>query len=104
MVTNPAGSSAGQVFNVGRAAVGLFQYLPTNRAIVQNQDFSLNSPQNPAPRGSVITVYLTGQGAVNPPVATGQAAPLDPLSRSTGAATARIPCAARIRYGLHVGR
>ncbi len=48
------------------------------RAIVQNQDSTLNTPQNPAASGSVITAYLTGQGAVTPRVPTGGAPPKEP--------------------------
>jgi uncharacterized protein (TIGR03437 family) len=35
---------------------------------------------NPVHRGDILTIYLTGLGAVNPPVADGVAAPLNPLS------------------------
>jgi uncharacterized protein (TIGR03437 family) len=35
---------------------------------------------NPVHRGDILTIYLTGLGAVNPPVADGVPAPLDPLS------------------------
>ena len=49
-----------------------FEYAGTTRAIVANQDGSLNGPANPEARGNVIVAYLTGQGAVNPPVPTGQ--------------------------------
>lgn len=80
VVTNAAGSSNPLTFNVAASSVGIFQYLPSNRAVVQNQDGSLNSPANPEARGNVIVVYLTGQGAVNPPVPTGEAAPLDHVS------------------------
>lgn len=30
-----------------------------------NQDFSVNQPLNPAPRGSAVSVYITGTGALN---------------------------------------
>ncbi len=43
-------------------------------AIAVNQDGTPNSPDNPAVSGSVISVYLTGQGPVVPPVATGTGA------------------------------
>jgi uncharacterized protein (TIGR03437 family) len=33
--------------------------------------------------GAVISIYATGLGAVNPPVASGAVAPLSPLSRTT---------------------
>ena len=39
-------------------------------------------PGNPVQSGSRISVYLTGQGAVVPPVATGSPAPASPLARS----------------------
>ncbi len=45
-------------------------------------DFSPVSATNPAPRGSVVLLYGSGMGAVNPPVAAGQPAPTsEPLSR-----------------------
>ncbi len=70
--------------------MGVFEYAGTTRAIVANQDGSLNSPANPESRGNVIVAYITGQGAVTPPVPTGQAAPSDVLSRAVGAASATI--------------
>jgi len=42
---------------------------------VLNQDDSLNSESNPARPGSAVQLYATGQGAVTPPVMTGQPAP-----------------------------
>jgi uncharacterized protein (TIGR03437 family) len=53
------------------------------RAIAVNQDGALNSPNTPARAGSLITVFLTGQGPVNPPVASGQPGPSSPLSEVT---------------------
>lgn len=41
---------------------------------------ALISPDAPALAGQYLTVYVTGQGAVNPPVATGAAAPGDPFA------------------------
>ena len=52
-----------------------------NFAVAQNQDYSLNSTNNPAARGTYVTIYSTGQGASDNPVATDAAAPLTPLSR-----------------------
>ena len=72
-VTTGAGVSAAQSVNVGAAAVGVFLYDGT-RGIVTNQDGSLNGPANPKRRGNIVVVYLTGQGAVTPPAATGQPA------------------------------
>ena len=41
-------------------------------AAILNQDNSYNGPDNPAPKGSYITVYLTGEGQTSPPGVTGQ--------------------------------
>jgi uncharacterized protein (TIGR03437 family) len=39
---------------------------------IVNQDLSLNSPQNGAEPGSIITFYSTGEGRTNPESVTGQ--------------------------------
>jgi uncharacterized protein (TIGR03437 family) len=47
------------------------------------QDGSLVSNNNPARRGSVISIYATGLGAVDPPVTSGDAAnAIEPLNRT----------------------
>ena len=74
-------------------APGIFSY-GAGRAIVQNQDLTLNSPSHPAKAGSTITAYLTGSGAVNPPVADGAPAPASPLSKVTASSSATIGSAA----------
>ncbi len=43
-----------------------------------NQDETPNSSSNPAKVGSVVAVYLTGAGAMTPPIADGQFGPLTP--------------------------
>ena len=50
------------------------------QAAVLNQDFSVNSPTNPAARGSIIQIFCTGQGPVSNPPADGAAAGTSPLS------------------------
>jgi uncharacterized protein (TIGR03437 family) len=40
-------------------------------AAALNQDYSVNSPSNPAAKGSVVMVYATGLGALNPEPADG---------------------------------
>jgi uncharacterized protein (TIGR03437 family) len=46
------------------AAPGIFTTAGgTDQAAANNQDGSLNSPANPAARGSVVSLYATGQGA-----------------------------------------
>jgi uncharacterized protein (TIGR03437 family) len=66
---------------ISPAAPGIFMF-GENRAVVQNQDGSLNTSENPAHAGSIIVAYLTGLGNVDHPVPTGAAAPLSPLSSS----------------------
>jgi xylan 1,4-beta-xylosidase len=73
--------SAPMPFTVTAASPGIF-VTPTGSAIAVNQDGSLNIMRG-APVGSVISVYMTGQGAVDNPVPDGTAAPLTPLSRAT---------------------
>jgi uncharacterized protein (TIGR03437 family) len=81
--------SAPVSFAVAASAPGILAY-GSNRVVALNQDYSVNGPQHAAPAGSVITVFGTGQGAVNPPVATGAAAPGDPLSLPVLPVTATI--------------
>lgn len=69
---------------------GIFRVPGTKTAIAQNEDLTLNAPNNPALAGSVITVYFTGQGAVDNPVPSGAAAPLTPLSRAVAPVRAFI--------------
>ena len=79
---------------VAAARPGVFLMLSSSspaRAIAQNQDLSLNTPDNPAVRGQAVVLYLTGLGAVFPPVVTGAAAPAaEPLARAELEATARV--------------
>ena len=57
------------------------------QAAALNQDNSLNSSSNPAPAGSTIQLYGTGQGLVSPAVADGTAAPSSPLSYTVAVPT-----------------
>src|SRR5271166_4581928 len=66
--------SAPVSFPVAAFAPGILMY-GNNRAVATNQYYRLNSPDHPAMAGGWITVYMTGQGAVNPPVASGAASP-----------------------------
>ncbi|HXB68366.1 MAG TPA: hypothetical protein VNY05_08985 [Candidatus Acidoferrales bacterium] len=56
------------VLNVTDAAPGIFTQLQNGLGAgsVLNQDFTLNTAANPAPPGSVIMVYGTGEGQTNP--------------------------------------
>jgi uncharacterized protein (TIGR03437 family) len=67
------------------ASPGIFrlQLGQSAQAVAINQDGTINTPTNPAARGSVVTVWGTGYGPTNPPCQTGglnvpDAAPLSP--------------------------
>ena len=62
---------------------GIFTFTHTSQAIVLNQDGTVNSADNPAPRDSFVSLFGSGQGSINPPLASGQLAPADPLSFAT---------------------
>ena len=68
---------AGGNLLVSSASPGLFTSNQggTGQAAVFNQDGTINGAANPAPVGSTITLYGTGQGQVSPEVADGTLAP-----------------------------
>jgi len=43
----------------------------TGPGAISNQDYSANSPSNPAAKGSTVAIYLTGEGLTSPASATG---------------------------------
>jgi uncharacterized protein (TIGR03437 family) len=60
-----------------------------------NQDGTRNSPSNPAPAGSVVSIFGTGGGATNPPSVTGGIAVKNPLAKLV------LPAAVTIDFGLN---
>ncbi len=61
---------------VAGSAPGIFMFLDgSGRAVVVNQDNSINSAANPESRGRVVTIYATGQGVTIPASTTGVPAP-----------------------------
>jgi uncharacterized protein (TIGR03437 family) len=76
-------------FPVASSAPGIIVY-GSDRAVAINQDYSLNAPEHPALPGGWITVYMTGQGAVHPPVASGAASPSNPVALPALPVTATI--------------
>jgi len=60
------------------------------RAVAQNPDASVNTAENPIAAGAVIVVYLSGQGLLDNPVATGAGATSSPLSRPMAEVSATI--------------
>jgi uncharacterized protein (TIGR03437 family) len=82
-------SSAAAGVTVQQAAPWILTY-GTNRAIVQNQDFSLNSSSNPAQVGSYGVAYMIGSGPIFPNLPDGTPAPSSPLSKETLTTTVTI--------------
>jgi uncharacterized protein (TIGR03437 family) len=65
------GSSTNCVtLNVSNTAPGIFS-LPSGYGAAVNQDGTINSPQNPATVGSIISVYVTELGPLSPEPADG---------------------------------
>jgi uncharacterized protein (TIGR03437 family) len=64
--------SQGTTLSVSAAAPGVFTYVSSAQAVALNQDGTLNSPSNPAARGSVVTIWMTGAGAFSQSYADGQ--------------------------------
>jgi uncharacterized protein (TIGR03437 family) len=68
----------------------------TGNAVAVNQDGSINSDTNPAPRGSIVVLYATGYGQTSSAGVTGQAAaapyplPVLPASLTMGGVPATI--------------
>ena len=90
VVRGPGGASASFSFTLTSSAPAIFQY-GANHAVAQNGDgVTLNGESAAAASGSVITVYLTGIGAVNNPVAVGSPTPSSPLSKATAVYSATI--------------
>lgn len=80
---------AGGTLLVSAAAPGLFTAggTGTGQAAALNQDYTLNSPSNPAPAGSTLVLYGTGQGQVGPPVPDGTPAAAETLSNTVAIPT-----------------
>ena len=68
-------STAPAVFH--SAVAGDVTNLPT---VIRFTNGLVVTATNPVHRGDILTIYLTGMGAVNPPVPDGSPAPSSPLS------------------------
>lgn len=90
MVSSGGHSSNSVEFRVESAAPRIFK-LGASRAAALNQDgVTVNSPTSAEARGNVVTVFLTGIGGVDPPVATGQSASAAVLSRAKASVSAMV--------------
>jgi uncharacterized protein (TIGR03437 family) len=72
------------------ASPAIFLYAGTDRAIAQNQDFTLNEPGKGAIPGSVVVVYMTGGGQVSSVTPTGQVTRTLPLAEAVLPSSATI--------------
>jgi uncharacterized protein (TIGR03437 family) len=63
VLTLPVANSRPGIFSVDGSGAG--------QGAIVNEDGSLNSPDNPAPRGSTVALYATGEGLTDPSVANG---------------------------------
>jgi len=66
---------------VAPSVPGIFAF-GENQGVIQNEDYTLNYPGNPARPGTPIIIWATGQGDVIPSVPAGQGAPANPLSQT----------------------
>ncbi len=68
VVTYQGNASAPVTLPVAASAPGLFSAngSGTGNGAISNQDGSVNSPSNPAARGSVVVLYGTGEGQTTP--------------------------------------
>ena len=57
---------------------------------ILNQDLSLNGPANPAARGSVISLFGTGEGLISPQLLSGDLSISTPYSTTVAPVTATI--------------
>src|ERR1022692_1629415 len=88
-----AGVAASQTVIISVAGPAIFTLYGSQEAAALNQDYSVNSQDNPAAARQAILLFGTGLGAVSPPVPTGAAASADPLSWVTANVTAAVTLA-----------
>ena len=84
--------------NVAAAASAIFTIdaSGTGPGAILNQDSTVNSPSNPAAKGSIVSIYATGAGQTTPPGVDGQVTgtvlptPLLPISVQIGGLDAKV--------------
>ena len=72
-------SSAGIAYQVTTAVPGIYtlNQAGNGQGAILDQNLSVNSSTNPAAKGSVVAIYMTGEGVTSPASVTGQLAPSD---------------------------
>ncbi len=84
----PVAGCAPGLFTTGVTGVG--------QGAILNEDFTVNSEENPAARGSIVMLYGTGEGITDPPAVDGKSAgfplhvPVAPVSVSLGGEDAAV--------------
>jgi len=97
--------SSPMLLDVAETSPGLFaaDFSGRGQGAILNEDGTSNSAANPAPLGSVITLYGTGAGDTSPPGEDGRIvsnpfpAPLLPISVTTGGVPASDICMPALR-------
>lgn len=89
VVTSNGISSTPASLNIQLAAPSILTY-GANRAVVRNQDNSVNSSSNCGVPGTYATAYLIGSGPLDNPISTGSVATAVPLSSETLTTTATL--------------
>ena len=69
--------------NMVTLQAGVDSFIDGTLVAQHSADFSLVSAASPAKPGETLVIYLLGMGATNPPVASGQPAPSNPLAMVT---------------------
>jgi glucosylceramidase len=85
-----AGVTASQTVTIAAAGPAIFTLYGNPEAAALNQDYSVNSQNNPAPAGQAILLFGTGLGVVSPAVQTGAPAGANPPSQVTAKVTATV--------------
>jgi uncharacterized protein (TIGR03437 family) len=91
LVLKTAEQTATAKLEIAPTAPGILTTPSDGYAVAQNcGDGSLISATSPAAPGQCLTLYMTGQGALDHAVATGAAAPSDPLVRPVASVDAKL--------------
>jgi uncharacterized protein (TIGR03437 family) len=85
-------TSAESTLSVAATTPGIFTAgsTGTGQAAVLNQDGTINSAAAPAPKGSTVSVFLTGLGVTNPGGTDGAPGPRSPFAQTQSVAIATV--------------
>ena len=77
VITYKRAASAPITLSVADAAPGIFTIDSSGQGAILNEDGSVNGPATPAPKGRVVVLFGTGEGATTPFGADGRIIPAD---------------------------